>query len=681
MHVGSRARNDGIEDGWVRFGGPSGESSAYFEGMGRLQQAVTERNYPAAARAALENLPALKTWLREELREDPDWFVPPSIPALQVGGTMLALQGDEAGLDEMERLVSRVPALRDRLPSIEAHREDLRLVRAILQAVAEDPGVLQTSLKSLVAADDGRAIGRLVGWLEKGGRIVRVRSGKTYTLSIADAANPTKQPPRHAISDAASHRDGQAVRIRDLDLSAVPIVRLPRAPLRWEAEQLPAPPVPEAAFGVADGEGWRITSITSIPKNERPDPAFRRLYPMDRGLLYVDDLGKTEEFPGARSAGLVFDGQGREVARSAFELDFYRISVNPRGRGLIGLSHDGVVHAYDERLRTVLHTGIVNFPEMASVRKRLEIGDEELRNHVRTVALAPEMDRYLISVVDEAWCVGVDGRGLWGVRMPKKEGWTRYEEDPAATSSEVAAALELMGLSLPVSAADVKSRYRPLAKEWHPDTNGGTSEATQRFQQLGAAMSALTGLDLASQAREAGVRFVQERVVERFTVEGAREFTVSMGMVVGESFASDWVYASDFGSAGRVYIGGYSGRIVELDAAGAPVRVYDIGSPPQYVVDAGEYLYILAATRLYVLHDDVLHALVDTSDGGSLVVGQTGFGLLEAKRFRWFSRNGTHVGTVLSRDPIRRVFSTPDGLVVESRPKRAVVQGAPGWWE
>jgi hypothetical protein len=194
-------------------------------------------------------------------------------------------------------------------------------------------------------------------------------------------------------------------------------------------------------------------------------------------------------------------------------------------------------------------------------------------------------------------------------------------------------------------------------------------------------MSALTGLDLASQAREAGVRFVQERVVERFTVEGAREFTVSMGMVVGESFASDWVYASDFGSAGRVYIGGYSGRIVELDAAGAPVRVYDIGSPPQYVVDAGEYLYILAATRLYVLHDDVLHALVDTSDGGSLVVGQTGFGLLEAKRFRWFSRNGTHVGTVLSRDPIRRVFSTPDGLVVESRPKRAVVQGAPGWWE
>jgi hypothetical protein len=71
---------------------------------------------------------------------------------------------------------------------------------------------------------------------------------------------------------------------------------------------------------------------------------------------------------------------------------------------------------------------------------------------------------------------------------------------------------------------------------------------------------------------------------------------------------------------------------------------------------------------------------VDTSDGGALVMGGSGFGLLEPKRFRWFSPDGTHLGTVLSKDPIRRVFSRADGLIVESRTRRTVVDGAPAWW-
>jgi hypothetical protein len=32
--------------------------------------------------------------------------------------------------------------------------------------------------------------------------------------------------------------------------------------------------------------------------------------------------------------------------------------------------------------------------------------------------------------------------------------------------------------------------------------------------------------------------------------------------------------------------------------------------------------------------------LVDTFDGGDLIVAQTGFGLLEPKRLRWFREDG-----------------------------------------
>jgi hypothetical protein len=98
------------------------------------------------------------------------------------------------------------------------------------------------------------------------------------------------------------------------------------------------------------------------------------------------------------------------------------------------------------------------------------------------------------------------------------------------------------------------------------------------------------------------------------------------------------------------------------------------------MVDTGEYLYLLAPTRLYVLRGEKLHALIDTSDGGDLVMGTTGFGLLETKRFRWFASDGSYHGSVVSKDPIRRVYSTAVGLVVESRTRRAVISGVPSWW-
>ena len=61
-------------------------------------------------------------------------------------------------------------------------------------------------------------------------------------------------------------------------------------------------------------------------------------------------------------------------------------------------------------------------------------------------------------------------------------------------------------------------------------------------------------------------------------------------------------------------------------------------SVPQRIIDTGEYVYILTSTRLYVLRTDSLHTLIDTLDGGNLVVAKSGFGLLEKKRLRWFDK-------------------------------------------
>jgi len=51
-------------------------------------------------------------------------------------------------------------------------------------------------------------------------------------------------------------------------------------------------------------------------------------------------------------------------------------------------------------------------------------------------------------------------------------------------------------------------------------------------------------------------------------------------------------------------------------------------------IDTGEHLYILTRSRLFVLRDDSLQAVIDTLDGGDLMVAKTGFGLLEKERLR-----------------------------------------------
>ena len=150
----------------------------------------------------------------------------------------------------------------------------------------------------------------------------------------------------------------------------------------------------------------------------------------------------------------------------------------------------------------------------------------------------------------------------------------------------------------------------------------------------------------------------------------------------GEINASDWIYAAGFAAhSDGAYLAGYSGRVILVDEQGMGTRAYDMGSVPRRIVDTGDYLYLLTDTRLYVLRDDALHALVDTFDGGDVIVAQTAFGLLEKKRLRWFRQDGQYLGAVLSRDPIRRVYSSNQRMVVETRQRRVLVEGVPTWWE
>lgn len=655
----------------------------YFDTMSRMQAAISSNNFEDAVGLIRLNLRYIPDWVSATCQQYGSLEVS-TIPALERGGTILALTGDEDGLAEMREIVTSMTELAPWTESVKQHQRDLRLFGAILDAVTKHPNCRQTEIKGLVGEADGRRVATLISYLERAGRIIRIRKGRTYEIVLPEAQSATRLTPKRIVG---SHRkDRSSPDLREIDLSVLSYVPLPPAPLRWEeavqSRERAKVPEPESHFEVRDTD-WRIESIESIPLAERPDPAFRQMHPSGSGLLMIDDLAKAEGLGNIEASALRYDQAGNVAAKVGMQHGIYRVGVHPLGRGLIAMSRDCVVHAYDDYLALILETALPEAPEIIALKRRFDISDGSLKNHIRCVALSAEARSYLFTAVDEAWCVGMDGKGLWGTKLPLKEGWARVATPTSnpQTSAEVERALDVMGLSLPIDPDMVKRRFRSLAKRWHPDLNPGLGQSQDQMKALNLAAETLTGIEASSLPTYAGVEFIQERKATEFEVDGYR-VTMTMSLVAGEIHVSDWIYAACYAAkSDSAYLASYSGRVVQVDEHGDGVRAYDIGSVPRRIIDTGDYLYLLTDTRLYILRDDELVALMDTFEAGDLIVAQTGFGLLEKKRIRWFREDGQYLGAVVSKDPIRRVYSVDDRMIVETRQRRTVIQGVPTFWE
>jgi len=656
----------------------------YFEILAKLQEAISKREYKAAASLTIKSLNQIPALIKSEKQKYGSFDIT-SIPALEHGGTILALLGMKNELIKMKDLVYSTPALEPWRTTINKHLEDISFFTHILEVIAENPNCQQTDVKKLIGYNDGRRVANLLSWLDKAGKIVRTKKGKTYTLTLPDKNNTQIKLPKRQVQ---SHRtDNKAPKCREISLKNLTFIPLPRAPYRWEDMKSGRSPKPikDATnwFEIRDTDQWGITTVDEIPKHERPDPAFRKIYPMDTGILMVDDLGKSEICSALPVAVIRFGREGRKIVEKPLLHDIYRIGVNPLGNGFIAISRECVAHAYDDSFNLLLETTMRDFPEVKALQKRLNIDDEQLKNHLRCVTMSFDNIRYLFTGVDEAWCIDMEGRCLWGVRLPPKEGWTKISEpsEIIGTSEEIMNALSIMDLNLPLTTDELKMRYRELAKKWHPDKNPNNPNAEEKMKKLNNAAEILTGIDSQALPSFTGATFMKEYSKHKFSTGGI-EFTISMGMQVSEVYAADWIYAASFsGRNNSVYIASYSGKIVQLNSEGQPIRAYDIGAVPKRIIDTDDYLYFLTDTRLYVLCEDSLVALIDVLDAGELVMAQTGFGLLQKKCFQWFTEDGKHVGTVVTKNPIRRVYYIPQGMIVETRQRRAIINGVKTWWE
>lgn len=676
----------------------------YFELSVLIEEAKRRGDYKTAIAAARETLPLLKRFVDATIRDYGRWDIGFS-HAIHTASTLMAVEEDDAAIAELRATLQTIPQLSDWLPVADQAEADRDIVGRIKASIRACPGLLQADLRRRTGVPDGRRMGVLVSHLERAGHIRRVRVGRTYEIYPADASlpastadaplygsrvAPASTPPASlAVTLPISWRGRPPRQPRELDLKRMRIIRLPMAPHTWEqvgkGVQAGAPTTSnvqeEPAFTVS-GNGWTLVGVQKLAPEERPDPAFRMSYPRRCWTYWLDPRGRSTHWPHAPSVLQVTNIAGAVAAERGLAWDTYRVDTNVDGSAILFLSRDGVLHGYDHVLQPLLAFRVQDLPEYRACADRLGIPNESLKNHVRCVAINSDHTRYVVTVVDEAWCLSAAGDVLWGLRFPTADRWAPVTRsvDRVGPSSEVMQALELLDVALPVSPEDITRAYRRRALEWHPDRHPDDPSSVRRMQELNAAMALLRGTDVAAlTVSQIAQVTMYEDLTSRQTTAGPSGIALTMSIMVGPLHAADWIYAANFGE-GRVYLAGYSGRVVEVTIDGSPVRAYDIGIVPRHVAQTSRYLYVLTDTRLYVLNGDQLVALLDVFEQGRLIVADAGLGLLTQKSFTWLSPSGQVIGAVHSRDPIRRTLRTSEGLVIESRQRRALVQGAPAWW-
>jgi len=443
-------------------------------------------------------------------------------------------------------------------------------------------------------------------------------------------------------------------------------------------EQAPIDVVPrseETKFRVSASSGWTLNDEAPIPPEDRLPTGYTDLHILRDGVVLLDGSGKSFD-PPAAAALRSLDGTGVTRAERGIDLDAYRAGSTPSGDHLALLSSDGHLHIYNQDLeRTTLH----NLRTDARVLEHFRTIDTnywgEFKSQVRAVDAAPGGGRLLFTLADEAWCIDPSGATVWGLRMPLNEGWERavVRSDKTGPGAEVHAALAELGLKLPVTAKEIKTAWKKLALKHHPDRNPGDATATDRMKALNHAVALLTGVDPDSlSVDEADTTFFRRTKPDLI-------FDMGYGMQGSITFigghAQDWVYEASFTPDGGALLASYAGRVVAVTPEGVPTHVYDVGTTARRALRHQGYTYILGHTRLWVVKDTALTAFIDVFREGRLLLAPNGFGLLQSRQLRWFALDGTELGQVETRDPIRLVRSDAEGAVIETRSHRVRVTG------
>ena len=428
------------------------------------------------------------------------------------------------------------------------------------------------------------------------------------------------------------------------------------------------PPTPLPFFTISDSSGWSLEDVRKLHENERPGYRFDIVSLDAAGTWLLASWGLDRDRPEPFLRRM--NRSGKLVAEKILSHDVYRTGSGISESSFAIMDSSGTLYIYDTALNLVARTRLRRDPRLrehfGTMDTSLYWGD--FKSQLRAVDVGPEGERYLFTLADEIWCCTLQGRTVWGLSMPLKEGWKRVvgRRGRFAVGRDVDDALRLLGLCLPVGFADIKRKYHTLALAHHPDRNRGSRQAAEKMKALNLAFEVLTGVTPGVlELQGTGITCYAHLDSDSDWHEGFIESPLN------------WIYAASFAAKdGSVYIATHSGRVILVSREGRALAIYDLGSWPSDIIETGCYTYFRTTSRLYVIVDrNKLAAFVNVLNEGRLIVGQSGFGLLSSYELRWFTIEGKKVGTLATRDVIRAVHDTNSGMIVNTWKHQAQVRG------
>jgi len=153
----------------------------YYALLDQAREACRTHDYNAELRAYRQSIPLLGALVNSTKRQY-GAFDLSSIPPIEDDSRFMAVVDDVEGLRELRWAVSSKPELEPWTEYLDKAQEEIGIVRQILRLAKERPGVLQKDLKNHIESADGRRLGTLCSWLERFGRLRRVKHGNSYAL-------------------------------------------------------------------------------------------------------------------------------------------------------------------------------------------------------------------------------------------------------------------------------------------------------------------------------------------------------------------------------------------------------------------------------------------------------------------------------------------------------------------
>jgi len=671
------------------FAGEGGKPSTkkYFWFMNQMSET---NDYEEKYKYARMSLACLPFFVKREIKEFGSFDIH-SIPAIDYVKAYLKTHRNKQELEKVYKKLSKINGIESWVDDLSDIMNEIDFLDRLHEFLSDNPGFIQSNLGKTLGIPQ-RLIGNHLSWAEKFGLIQREKKGlKNKIFLLPDHVNlieacksdlkesVTTEPGKIIKNETQKELKKIQPRHISLDkisfsLDKVPYYPLPPSPPIWEAkggDVIIVFPKKEI-FEIAEDSKWEFTENRKLENDEKPETFFKEVRLTASGTLFIDKNGKNEKYQGCKASLLKRDKNGKVTAEAGLANDIYRIGTSPLNDWYAFMSSEGILHGYNEALEKVFEYDLSEDPRIKEHYESSMPTRGNLRTHIRTVDITTGGSKYLFTIADTAWCINNQLESVWGISMPLNEGWERVVSriESFYPREEVLYALNVLGLEFPVTQERIKKAYRDMALKWHPDINP-SANSKERMQNINKAFAVLTGIDPNSLE-------IKERTVFDYRGKSDYEYTIGenrVSLVMNWGIPQDWIYASGFAkNQENVYLGTYNGKIFKVHKNGMPQSIHDVSNTPRSIIDTGDYLYILTATRLYILKNgEELVEIIDVMMKEKLIVGDESFGFLGKKFIRWFDESGKEIGMLKTKNPIRAVYPGLNCVNVETRQHKAVL--------